>query len=208
MKKIVMLLLFSTFLLLSACAGNPVDEKMDYDQTKKMIVDILKTDEGKKAIQEIMTDETIKQELIMDQAVVSDTIQKTLVSDKSKEFWKKSFKDPAFAKAYATGMRKENEDLLKKLMKDPDYQGMMLDILKDPEYQKVIQQQLKSKEFRKQIQTSIVETFDSPLFQAKIQDLLLKAADEMNKKKGGETNSEGGGGGGGSKQGGGSGQGR
>ncbi|MGE8207785.1 spore germination lipoprotein GerD [Heyndrickxia sp. NPDC080065] len=203
MKKIVMLLLFSTFFLLSACSGSPVTEKMDYDQTKKMIVDILKTDEGKKAIQEIMADNKIKQELIMDQAIVNDTIQKTLVSEKSNEFWKKSFKDPEFAKSFATGMKKQNEELLKKLMKDPEYQSMMLDILKDPEYQKEVQGLLKSKDFRKHIQTTITETFDSPIFKAKIQELLVKAAHDLStgqsaQKQGGQSS-----GGGGKQQGGG-----
>ncbi|MFB7303882.1 spore germination lipoprotein GerD [Heyndrickxia sporothermodurans] len=196
MKKIVVLLLFSIFL--SACSSNPSTEKMDYDQTKKMIVDILKTDEGKKAIQDIMTDKKMKQELIMDQATVSETIQKTLVSNKSTEFWKNAFKDPEFAKAYATGMKKENEALLKRLMKDPDYQSMMLDILKDPEYQKEMQDLLKSKDFRKHIQTIIVETFDSPIFKAKIQDILMKAAQEISnnqnaQKQGGQTSCGGGG---------------
>ncbi|MGE6261254.1 spore germination lipoprotein GerD [Heyndrickxia sporothermodurans] len=206
MKKIIMLLLFSSFLLLSACTGSPGNEKMDYDQTKKMIVDILKSDEGKKAIQEIMADKKIKQELVMDQAMVNDTIQKTLVSDKNIDFWKKAFKDPQFAKSFATGMKKQNEELLKQLMKDPDYQKMMLDILKDPEYQKEVQSLLKSKDFRKHIQTIVVETLDSPIFKAKIQETLIKAAQDISNNQNAQKQGEqGGGGGGGSQQGGGQG---
>ena len=37
----------------------------DYEETKKMVVDILKTDDGKKAIQQVMSDEKMKSELIM-----------------------------------------------------------------------------------------------------------------------------------------------
>lgn len=203
MKKIVILLLCCTFL--SACSGNPESEQMDYDKTKKMIVDILKTDEGKKAIQEILTDTQMKQRLIMDQAVVTDTIEKTLVSEKGNEFWKKSFKDPEFAKSFATGMKKQNEELLKKLMKDPEYQGMMIDILKDPEYQKEMQDLLKSKDFRKHIQSTIEDTLESPLFKAKIQETLLKAAKEMEGNQGsqkqGQNGSDGGTQGGGGGQG-------
>ena len=47
-----------------------------------MVVDILKTDEGKKAIQDVMSDEQLRQELIMDQSVVTETIQSTLTSEK------------------------------------------------------------------------------------------------------------------------------
>jgi len=172
-----------------------------------MIVDILKTDEGKKAIQDIMTDDKMKSQLIMDQATVTKTIEKSLVSDKGKEFWKKAFSDPEFAKAYAKGMKKENENLLKSLMKDPDYQSMMLSILKDPEYQKQVLSLMKSKEMRKQYQDTMIETIDSPLFKAKMQTLLLKAAQDMNNEKSGgqQGQQQGGTSGGGQQQDGGSG---
>ena len=55
MKKMMRFILPASFLLLTAgCApaesggGEP-----DYEETKKMVVDILKTDDGKKAIQEV-----------------------------------------------------------------------------------------------------------------------------------------------------------
>ncbi|MGV3465225.1 MAG: spore germination lipoprotein GerD [Heyndrickxia sp.] len=207
MKKIATLLLIPMMLLLTSCAGSETKAgQMDYDQTKKMIVDILKTDEGKKAIQDIMTDDKMKSQLIMDQATVTKTIEKTLVSDKGSEFWKKNFSDPEFAKAYAKGMKKENENLLKSLMKDPDYQSMMLSILKDPEYQKQVLNLMKSKEMRKQYQNTMIETIDSPLFKAKMQTVLLKAAQDMNNEKGGgqQGQQQGGTSGGGQQQSGGS----
>ncbi len=156
-----------------------------------MIVDILKTDEGKKAFKDIMADEEMKQQLIMDQAIVPDTIEKTLLSEKGTDFWKKSFEDPKFAEAMAKSMKKENEKLLKSLMKDPEYQELMMDILKDPALQDDLSQALKSKEFREHLQKVIQETFESPLYKVKIQELLLKAAEEMKEEKGGKKEDEG-----------------
>lgn len=165
---------------------------MDYEQTKKMVVDILKTDDGKKAIQELMEDDKMKEKLVMDQTVVSETIEKTLTSDKGTEFWKKSFEDPKFAESIAKSMKKENEKLLKDLMKDPEYRGMMIEVLKDPELEKEMTTVLKSKEYREHLQTVVTETFESPLFKAKIQDILLKAATEVkgSEKGGGEKEEE------------------
>lgn len=183
MKKMIFLLLLCVSL--AGCAGNtPNNTKMDYEETKKLTVDILKTDEGKKALHEILTDEKLKQELVLDQAIVADTIKRTFESEDASHFWKKSFDDPEFAKVMAKSMKKENTQLLKELMKDPEYQGMMLDILKDPEYQKEINRAMKSKDFRKHLQDVMMETFESPLFQAKIQQVLLKAADK--KSQGGQ----------------------
>jgi spore germination protein D len=203
MKRYSFLFLL-TVLLLAACGGggDTGSGKMDYEETKKMVVDILKTDDGKKAIQEVMKDEKMKSELIMDQGVVKDTISKTLTSKKGTEFWKKSFEDPKFAESMAKSMKDGNEKLLKDLMKDPEYQGMMMDLMKDPEFQKELTEALKSKEYREHLQKVVLETFESPLFKAKIQDILLKAAEEA----GGGKQEEGGGEGGSGETGGGSGE--
>jgi spore germination protein D len=197
MKNWTLLLLFSYFLILSACAPQePSPAPPDYDQIKKMVVDILKTDEGKKAIQEVMTDEKIKQELIMDQAIVKQTIEQTLTSKNGEEFWKKMFEDPKFAESFAKSLKTEHEKMLKSLMKDPEYQAMIIDILKNPEVEKSMVTVLKSKEFRSHLQKVMTETFESPLYKAKIQDLLIKAVEDMQggKKQGEEGEGEGGGG--------------
>ena len=65
---------------------------MDYEKTKKMVVDILKTDDGKKAIQDVLSDESVKSELIMNQDIIKKTVEETLASDKGKNFGKKPLK--------------------------------------------------------------------------------------------------------------------
>ncbi|KOP72229.1 spore germination lipoprotein GerD [Cytobacillus solani] len=190
MLKIFRILVPSMLIMmLAGCgSGEAGGNNLDYEQTKKMIVDILKTDDGKKAIQELMEDDKMKQKLVMDQTVVSETIERTLTSDKGTEFWKKSFEDPKFAESIAKSMKKENEKLLKDLMKDPEYRGMMIEVLKDPELEKEVTNVLKSKEYREHLQTVVTETFESPLFKAKIQEILLKAASEVKSgEKGGES---------------------
>lgn len=189
-KLIKMPLLISMFFIITGCAGNEASGgEIDYEQTKKMVVDILKTDDGKKALQEVMADEKMQQKLVMDQKVVTETIEKTLTSEKGTEFWKKSFEDPKFAESIAKSMKKENEKLLKDLMKDPEYRGMMIETLKDPELEKELTTILKSKEYREHLQKVITETFESPLFKVKMQAILVKAAEEMKgseAKEGGE----------------------
>jgi spore germination protein D len=200
-------LLLLTFMIvaLSGCTGTEESGgELDYEQTKKMVVDILKTDDGKNAIQEVMSDEKMQEKLVMDQKVVTATIEKTLTSEKGADFWKKNFEDPKFAESIAKSMKKENETLLKDLMKDPEYRGMMIEVLKDPELEKELTTILKSKEYREHVQKVVTETFESPLFKAKMQAILIKAAEEI---KGSEEKSGGGdsSGGGGSESGGGGG---
>lgn len=186
MNRTLLLLVFSYVLMMTGCVQQEkTPAQPDYDQTKKMVVDILKTDEGKKAIQEVMSDEKVKQQLVMDQQIVKKTIEETLTSDKGKAFWKKTFEDPKFAQSFAKSMQEEHEKLLKALMKDPEYQAMIVDIMQNPEMKKLIQTEMKNKDFRAHLQKVITETFNSPLFKAKIEDILIKAAEEMegDKKK-------------------------
>ncbi|MGX6446218.1 spore germination lipoprotein GerD [Neobacillus sp. K501] len=192
MKGKIHMLLLLIIVFLSSCspAESGSGGQVDYEETKKMVVDILKTDDGKKAIQEVMSDDKMKEKLVMDQQVVADTIQQTLTSEQATEFWKKTFNDTEFAKGVAKSMRSENEALLKALMNDPEYRGMMIEVFKEPEIQKEMADALKSKEYREHLQKVISETLESPLFKAKMEELLLKAAEET-KTKETEKSSEG-----------------
>ncbi|QPC48479.1 spore gernimation protein GerD [Mangrovibacillus cuniculi] len=192
--------IFSTWLAACSGGGEENSGQMDYEQTKKMIVDILKTDDGKKAIEEILTEEKMKQQLIMDQAIVQSTIETTLTSEKGTEFWQKRFEDPKFAETMSKSMKKENEQLLKDLLKDPEYMELMINVMKDPEFEKTIMDALKSKEYREHLQTVVTETLNLPTTQVRMQEIVLKAAEEM--AKSGESG--GGSGGGGSSEEGGS----
>jgi len=176
-KKYSIVLLLS-LTILSGCSGGESAQQMDYDQTKKMVVDILKTDDGKKAIRDVIGDEEIKENLVMNEEAVTKTIETTLVSDKAAKFWTEKFKDPEFAEAMAKSLKTENEKLLKDLMKDPDYRKMMVELLQDPAIESDLKNVLKSTEYREHLSQVIQESMDTPEFKKKFQDMLDKAAKE------------------------------
>lgn len=182
MKIRVAFLLTSLFILCSGCADADTGGEMDYEKTKKMVVDILKTDDGKKAIQDVLSDDGVKSELIMNQDIVTKTVEKTLTSDKGKKFWEEAFKDPEFTAAYAKALKTEHTKLLKDLTKDPTYRGMVTEIMKEPDLQKELTKLLKTNEMRTLYKDLIVETSESPMVQAKMEELLKKAATEAVEK--------------------------
>ncbi|MBP3953449.1 spore germination lipoprotein GerD [Bacillus suaedae] len=205
MQQFIILCFICT--LLSSCAANENsggNTSPDYEGTKKMMVDMLQTDEGKKAVEELITEEEMQQKLVMDNNFVKETIQQTLTSEDGKKFWLEAMKDPEFAKTFAESMQAENEKILKGLMKDPEYQEMMMTILKDPEMEAAALELMQSKEYRQQVMTIMQESFESPLFVAKINEILMtvtaKHLDELTKQaeSGGEAKKEEGGGEGGS----------
>ncbi|MFS0675143.1 spore germination lipoprotein GerD [Ornithinibacillus sp. 179-J 7C1 HS] len=203
-------------LLMSACGGEAAPKEADYDTTKKMIVDILQTEDGKKALGEILADEKMQQQLVIDSATVKQAIDETLTSKKGADMWKKLFEDPKFVETFYKSIEEDQKKLMKDLMKDSEYQKQMMDLLQNPEMTEQQIQTLKSQQFRAHLEETIQQTLESPLFQAKIQEILLKAAEEQSKgggqgggnESGGGSGSGGGGGGsgGGGESGGGGGQ--
>lgn len=183
MKIRVAFLLTSLFILCSGCANADTGGEMDYEKTKKMVVDILKTDDGKKAIQDVLSEDGIKSELIMNQDIVKKTVEDTLTSDKGKKFWEEAFKDPKFTAAYAKALKSEHKKLLKELTKDPTYRGMITEVMKEPDMQKEITKLLKTNEMRTLYKDLIVETGESPMVKAKMEELLTKAASDAVKKQ-------------------------
>ncbi|MGN8647766.1 spore germination lipoprotein GerD [Gracilibacillus sp. HCP3S3_G5_1] len=177
-------ILFISLLLLSSCGGGGGNttgnnENDGYEGTKQMVADILKTDEGKKAITEVLSSDDMQQTYVVDSKVVKDAITETLSSDKGKEFWEKMFQDPKFVESFATSLQDKQEDVTKNLMSDSEYQKKLIEILSNPEMEQQTMSVLTSQQFRSHLEKVIEETFNSPMFQAKIADLLLNAAKEM-----------------------------
>jgi spore germination protein D len=197
-KFIYRLLAFSLSLVIMAgCSGQSSTQgnTPDYQATKKMVIDMLKSDDGKKAVQDILSEDAFKKQLVINQDVVKKTITETLTSDKGKKFWEGLLKDPDFSKVLATSMQKNNEQLLKQLMKDPEYQGMLMDVFKAPNMEKEYLELLQTKPFRAQIQKDILEAVSSPLFSAKLTEALNKTVEEQIKKGGSSKGGQSGGGG-------------
>ncbi|MEI3607918.1 spore germination lipoprotein GerD [Pseudogracilibacillus sp. SE30717A] len=193
-----------TISLASCGNNNAAKQDLDYDQTKKMVVDILQTEDGKKALQDIITDDKMKQHLVMESDVVKESITQALVSEKGAEMWKKLFEDPTFVESFNQSIAEEQKKLFKSLMNDSEFQKQMLELLQDPEMSKQTLTVMKSQQFREHLEETIQQTLNTPTFKAKMQDILLKAAEEMQKQEksdkggqGGEGGNQGGGGNGG-----------
>ncbi|MBH0231810.1 spore gernimation protein GerD [Halobacillus yeomjeoni] len=176
---------------LAACSGGSGgSEQADYDTTKKMIVDILKTDDGKKAMTEVLSDEKMQQSMALESEVVSQAVSETLISEKGKAFWSKLFSDPKFVQGFSKTLEKDQKELLKGLMKDSEYQKLMIEIYKNPEMMEQMVTVMQSQKFRAHLEKTIEETINSPVFQAKMSETLLKAAEKM-KSEGGKSSGEG-----------------
>lgn len=194
MSRLRILLPVLVLVFLAACNGSSgASEQADYDTTKKMMVDILKSDDGKKAMTEVLSDEEMQQSMALESEVVSQAVQQTLISEEGKAFWSKLFSDPAFVQEFSKVLEDQQKELMKGLMKDAEYQKLMIDIYKNPEMMEQMVTVMQGQKFKAHLETTIEETLNSPVFQAKMTETLLKAAEEMKsgEEQGGESEESG-----------------
>lgn len=184
MSRFYLLAIMLIIIFIASCGNNQEGSRdSDYEQTKKMVVDILQTDEGKKALQEIISDDKMKQHLVMESDVVKEAITEALVSEKGAEMWKKLFEDPSFVESFNKSIAEEQKKLFKNLMNDSEFQKQMLELMQNPEIANQTLSLLKSQQFRAHLEETIQQTIENPIYQAKIQDILLKAAEKQKKSE-------------------------
>lgn len=178
MKALQRLVLLCLILIVLVSCGSEVKNEVDYEQTKQMMVDMLKTDEGKKALLDIISDDELKQHLVIESDVVKETLTDTLFSNKGKAMWEQLFSDPNFVKKFHESFAQEQEKMLKDLMSDAEFQKKMMEILQNPEMQEQTIKLLKSQQFRSHIEKTIAETLNNPIYRVKLQEDLEKLMTE------------------------------
>lgn len=192
MKRFALVFLIPFSLMLASCGAQQGKAELDYEQSKQMMIDVLKTDEGKKALMEILADDKAKQHLVIESEVVKTTISESLVSKEGQEMWQKLFADPKFLDNFLTAIAKEQEKMLKHLMNDAEFQKKMLELMQNPEMEEQTLKVLKSQKFKEHMEKSIIETIENPVFQAKLLKSLEKSSEEQGKEKESEKGGSGG----------------
>ncbi|KKC48831.1 spore gernimation protein [Paenibacillus sp. D9] len=210
LKRAVYCFSISAFaaVLLTGCGAEPQGgggQQTSYKDMKSMVIDILKTEDAQKALQESQmsaagtSSSGIKSLSVQDAESVRMAVKETITSPDYDKVIKKLMTDTRFAGDFAKAVNKENKDIHKELMKDPGYQKELISAMKTPEMDKMILEVLMSSQYRKQVMTIMQESMSNPLFRVEILDLLKKAVQEELRVKPGEkvdTSSGGGGEGG------------
>lgn len=181
-------------LLLISCSNNAETAKeTDYETMKKMIVDILQTEDGKKALSEVLNDDAMKQRLVIDSDTVKDALKEQFISEQGSEMWANYFKDPVFVESFADALEKEHIEMLKRAMNDAAFQKQVMEIIQDPALSEHFLTILKSQAYREHVEKLIEESLETPSFQGKVKKMIEKnstdssggesAGDEQSKEK-------------------------
>lgn len=188
---------------LAACGSEPSSSAAQsggsYKDMKSMVLDILKSDDGKKAIYEALSGDQssgsggesstgsgasgqsasgsggfgIKMILPSQSAEqIRMAVKETITSSDYKKELEKIMTDPQFAGDFAKAVNSQSKQLHMELIKDPTYQKSISDIMKSPEMMKMFLDLTKTSDFRKQSMAVMQEAMQSPLFKAEVTELL------------------------------------
>ncbi|AJY75307.1 spore germination lipoprotein GerD [Paenibacillus beijingensis] len=198
--------------MLTGCGSEPSGgggQAMSYKDMKSMVIDILKTEDAQKALQESTMQSSgggsgLKLLSVQDKENVRMAVKDVLVSPEYDKVIKQLMTDTRFAGEFAKAVNKQNKEIHKDLLKDPTYQKDLIQVMKNPEMDKMILDVLQSTQYRKQVMGIMQDTMQNPIFRLEMMDLMKKAVQDELKPKpnekitsGGEGGSEDGGGDGG-----------
>lgn len=191
--------LFLVVIFLTSCSDAP-SAQPSYEEVKKIVLDAIQTEDGKKAIRQLLEDPNFRELVVLEHNEVQTAINNALVSEDAQEFWKKTFEEPKFKEAMAKSLQEQQKEIMKQLMKDASFQEDLIAFFGQPEMKKELESILKGAELRKEMEKVVTETIESPLLQTKWQELIKKSGESG----GGGSKEESKGGGGGEEKSGGS----
>ena len=91
--------------LLAGC--NDSSSTPSYEENKKMLIDALQTEDGKKAIRTLLEDPKFQEMLVIDSEQVKKSVEQTMLSKEAEEFWKEIYQDLKFSETMAKSMKKQ-----------------------------------------------------------------------------------------------------
>ncbi|MEK5257018.1 spore germination lipoprotein GerD [Paenibacillus sp. FSL F4-0125] len=174
---------------LTACGGEQTSSSSgqgSYKETKTMVLDILKSDEGKKAVEESLSSSSsggtsgmsMKMMPLQTTEEIKTAVKDTLTAPEYQKEIEKIMTDPKFAGDFAKAIQSQSKELHLQLIKDPTYQKSVEEIMKSPEMMTMFLNLTKTPDYRKQSMKTMQESMQTPLFRMEVLNLLKKVVQE------------------------------
>jgi len=176
--------LIITFVVLTSCAMNGESsggQGSNYKDTKAMVLDVLNSSDGQKAIQssaEKSLDPTMRLLTSSEGHQIQIAVKNILTAANGNKILEKIMTNPKFAGQFAQAIQSSDKQIHKDLMNDPEYQKSLIEVMNNPEFEKIITDVMKNTVFRQQMMNVIQESMQSPLFKLQLLDLLKTVAQE------------------------------
>jgi spore germination protein D len=172
---------------LTACGQKSEQgQQLQYPQMKQMMLDILHSKEGEKVFQDVLSTPEVKQQLLMDDIKLQTMMQQVFASPKMQQKLEQILAKPEVAENFYKATEKAQQQLMKTLMKDPEYQKQLMNVIKDPVFEQQLIELTQSSNYRKEVMKIIAESLQIPTIKEKLQ----KLSQEQKKGEGPKQESE------------------
>jgi spore germination protein D len=170
--------------LTAACGSNSGQQQsssLSYNDARTMVLDVLKGDEAKKTIEQT-TQKSQEQSMKLltsgDGEHMQTAVKEVMTSAEGARLLNSTMTNPKFAAAFAKALEKNNAQLHKDLLKDPEYQRSLIQAFNTPDYQKLLTSVMSGPQFRQQMMSVIQESMQTPAFQVKLMDIFSRVIQE------------------------------
>lgn len=176
-------------ILLATSCGNqqqPEQSSQSYKDVKSMLLDILNSEEGQKAVQQAANknqDATMKLLSTGEGQQIQVAVKEVLTDPNYVQIIEQTMLEPKFAGDFAKSVQKYSKQLNKDLMKDPEYQKQMLELMNNAEFKNLVMETMKSPEYRQQTIKMMEESLKSPLFRVQLMELFRTVVQEESRPK-------------------------
>lgn len=182
------LFMISAIFFLSACTtgnvGGGNTTQVNYKDMKSMVIDILKTEDAQKALQESASAQSGYSAQssslvnVQDQEKIRMAVKDVISSPDYDQVIKSLMTDTRFAGEFAKAVNDMNKDIHEQLIKDPQYQAGLVSAFETEEMQKVILKVVKGNDYRKELMKVMQDSLQNPIFRLEMLELMKKAVSE------------------------------
>lgn len=151
---------------------------------KSMVIDILKTEDAQKALQESAASQSGLNAQsssllnVQNQEEIRVAVKDVISSPDYDKVLKSLMTDTRFAGEFSKAVNEMNTDLHKELVKDPQYQQGLVAAFEGEDMQKVILKVIKGSEYRKELMSLMQDSLQNPIFRLEMLELMKKAVAE------------------------------
>lgn len=186
-RRLALCIILAFTVLLGSCgmeSSGGSGQQVTYKDMKSMVIDILKTEDAQKALQESADSlsgysaQSTSMLSVQDQEHVRMAVKEVISSPDYDKVIQKLMTDTRFAGEFAKSVNKQNKQIHKELLKDPQYQAELVKTMKTPEMDRMILDVLKSAQYRKEVMSMMQEAMQNPLFRLEVLDLMKVAVKE------------------------------
>lgn len=172
--------LFAILLLISCGAQQqPQQQTQSYKDTKTIVLDVLKSKEAEKVIQETSQknmDKTTKLLSSGDGQQIQTAVKDVLTTNEAGvKMLQQTMSDPRFAGDFAKALQANMKQMQKDLLKDPEYQKSMVELMGSPDYERIVLEAMKSPAYRQQMMNVMKESLQSPLYKDELINMFQAA---------------------------------